>query len=488
MLRFKNQKFLMLFTFTLLILLVAYSYFRSFFVSETLIYFALFSLLAGAIFVLFFFTRKEQKYEPSTNVGSTNSVAPQTPITSSTSNVRFQDISGISDVKVELEEIVQFLKEPHQFERLGIRMPRGILLIGPPGVGKTMMAKAVAAEAGVPFFYQSGASFVHIYVGMGASRVRELFIEARRNAPSIIFIDEIDAVGKSRGGSRNDEREATLNQLLTEMDGFEESTQVVVIAATNKIEMLDSALLRPGRFDRRIFVSLPTPNERAEIASAYLSKIKHRVNSEDVAQMSVGFSPAMISSLINEAAIQAFREGSKELEMTHIETVRDRVQFGKKRVVSYTQEQKKQQALYQSARAVSACWFDLPYTKSSLFSDDIDLKDKTLLSKNELNGYLKLLLSGMAASEIYYGEHFANVKEDIKKARLLAQEMVNELAMGEHIVPLEYEITHAIEDAYKETKKLLGGMRPCIDKITRKLIEQEYIDRQSVKECLDEVL
>jgi len=483
MYRFKNQKFIMLTSLILLVILLLFVYFRN---SSNISIDLQNIILILILLVIIYETRKKGEINVAQVSQADNSV-PDIPITASTSNLSFKDISGLNDIKLELEEVVWFLKDPIKFERLGIRMPRGVLLVGPPGVGKTMIAKAVATEANVPFFYQSGASFVHIYVGMGAKRVRELFTEARRLAPSIIFIDEIDAVGKSRGGSRNDEREATLNQLLTEMDGFEESTQVVVIAATNKIEMLDNALLRSGRFDRRVFVPLPTFDERVEIVVSYLSKIEHDVKPTDIASISVGFSPAMISALINEAAIQAFRENVASVSMQHFEAVKDRVLLGKKRVQIFTKDQKEYQALYQASRAICACWFGLNFKKVTLLSDDIKIEEVSLMSKNELSSHLKVLLCGMAVSEIYYGEHFSNVKDDIKKARILADEMVNELAMGEHIIASKYETTHLIEESYKEIKNFLTGVRPSIDLVVKELMQTESIDRELIKKYLDEV-
>ena len=481
--RFKNQKFIMISSLAFLLVLLLFVYVR-----ENMNSFFTYGDIILTIILVFIIlnSRKKVVVEPEQKVKS-EELLFDTPITSSTSNITFKDIAGIEDVKMELEEVVWFLKDPMKFERLGIRMPRGILLVGPPGVGKTMIAKAVATEAHVPFYYQSGASFVHIYVGMGSKRVRELFTEARRNAPSIIFIDEIDAVGKSRGDSRNDERDATLNQLLTEMDGFEESSQIVVIAATNKIEILDSALLRPGRFDRRIFVPLPTQEERKIIAEAYLSKIKHNVKPEDVAAISVGFSPAMISALINEAAIQALRENEQVVNISILEAVKSRVQVGKKRIQIFTKEQKKYQAHYQAGRAVSACWLGMDFSKVTLLGDDIMIKDMVFMSKNELHSHLKVLLCGMAVSEIYFGEHFSNVKEDIEKARKLAKEMVNELAMGEHIIPSTFEINHLLEESHKDIKKFLNGVQPSIDNVVHELMLTESIDKQNIKKYLDEV-
>lgn len=256
------------------------------------------------------------------------------------SDVSFDDIGGISDVKIELEEIIDFMKNPKRYKSFGARMPRGVLLVGPPGVGKTMIAKAVANAAEVPFYYQSGASFVQIYVGMGAKRVHELFAAAKKNAPSIIFIDEIDAVGKKRGGERNDEREGTLNQLLTEMDGFEGSSGVIVVAATNKIDVLDSALLRAGRFDRRIFVELPTKRERESIIMKYLTKIPHQLDAKVVANMTVGFNGAALAALVNEAALLSLRQNEFHVTIEHFHQVKDKVMFGKKKLQMLNDEQK----------------------------------------------------------------------------------------------------------------------------------------------------
>ncbi|MCI7363074.1 MAG: AAA family ATPase, partial [Campylobacter sp.] len=231
------------------------------------------TLFIGLVLGLFFYSLYSRRKKPATYQTSTelSSLVGAEAITPTISNVLFKDVAGIDEVKSELMEIVDFLKNPRKYREFGVKLPRGVLMIGPPGVGKTLVAKAVAGEAGVPFFYQSGASFVQIYVGMGAKRVRELFAKAKSFAPSIIFIDEIDAVGKARGGGRNDEREATLNQLLTEMDGFNDSSGIIVIAATNKIEMIDEALLRSGRFDRRVFLALPDLNDRKDILKSYLA-------------------------------------------------------------------------------------------------------------------------------------------------------------------------------------------------------------------------
>lgn len=261
--------------------------------------------------------------------------------TSMNSNIRFDDIAGIKEVKEDLLEIIDYLKNPSKYQAMGIHLPKGVLLVGPPGVGKTMIAKAIAGEANVPFFYQSGSSFAQIYVGVGAKRVRELFYKAKANAPSIIFIDEVDAVGKARGGNRNDERETTLNQLLTEMDGFEDSKGVIVVGATNRIEILDSALLRAGRFDRRIYIDLPDFEERLKIIELYLKDKNHSVNIHEIARQTVGFSGASIASLVNEASLNALRKNSKTITNDDFYLSRDKVEGGVKKQLSFSEEEKK---------------------------------------------------------------------------------------------------------------------------------------------------
>lgn len=283
--------------------------------------------------------------------------------------ITFNDVAGINEVKEELFEIIDYLKNTKKYRDLGIKLPKGVLLVGPPGVGKTMIAKAVATEAKVPFFYQSGSSFVQVYVGMGAKRVRDLFLKAKSKSPSIIFIDEIDALGKARGNTRSDEREATLNQLLTEMDGFEDASGVIVIAATNKIDVLDSALLRSGRFDRRIYVELPDVKERAHILEVYLKNKKHDLNLNEIAKLCVGFSGASIAALINEAALNALRRNSKIIQKEDILATKDKVLSGKKKQLSFSEYEKNILAIYQAAKALSAYWLEVEFDKISLISD-----------------------------------------------------------------------------------------------------------------------
>jgi ATP-dependent metalloprotease FtsH len=404
------------------------------------------------------------------------------------SDVTFADIGGISDVKEELEEIIDFLKNPVRYRNFGARMPRGVLLVGPPGVGKTMIAKAVAAEADVPFYYQSGASFVHIYVGMGAKRVHELFSAAKQNSPSIIFIDEIDAVGKKRDGSSNDEREGTLNQLLTEMDGFEDASGVIVLAATNKIEVLDSALLRAGRFDRRVFVELPTPVEREAILSKYLRDVPNDVDIAEIAKMTVGFNGASLAALVNEAALLSLRSKDMKVTLEHFYAVKDKVAFGKKKLPILTEEQKRYRARYLAGKALVACWFDLPFEKVMLSSETIKPPMTDPLLQHEIEARIKVLLAGMAASQMKFNEHASNAASDIAEAKQLVSLMLEKYAMGTALISNAGEHAQLLERLYSETEKLLEGMCSVLDELEEILIEYESISKALIKERIDALL
>ncbi len=410
-----------------------------------------------------------------------------TPIKPAISDITFKDVAGINEVKEELQEIVDFLKNPSKYRNFGIKLPKGVLLVGPPGVGKTMIAKAVAGEANVPFFYQSGSSFVQIYVGIGAKRVRELFAYAKKYAPSIIFIDEIDAVGKARGNYRNDERESTLNQLLSEMDGFEDSSGVIVIAATNKIEVLDEALLRSGRFDRRVFVSLPDKEEREAIIKIYLKNKKHNVDIKNIADITVGFSGAALSTLVNEAAINALKRGSHTIEESDFYAVRDKVLLGKKKILSFSEREKEIQALYQAAKALSAYWFDLKFDKVSIISDGIKDVDKEIESKSEMISKIKVYLSGIVATEIFYQDRFSNSINDLQKAKDLANLMVEKYGMGNTLYPNKLDASSILEDAKNEVKKFLEGYSVVLEKIKDHILTYEIITKEELKKIINEV-
>ncbi len=403
------------------------------------------------------------------------------------SDVKFDDIGGISDVKIELEEIIDFIKNPTKYKSFGARMPRGVLLIGPPGVGKTMIAKAVASEADVPFFYQSGASFVQIYVGMGAKRVHELFNAAKKNAPSIIFIDEIDAVGKKRDGQRNDEREATLNQLLTEMDGFEASSGVIVIAATNKINVLDDALLRSGRFDRRVFVELPTKIERASILSKYLDKVPHDLDISKVANMTVSFNGASLAALVNEAALLCIRHNDIQITIDHIYMVKDKVMFGKKKLQILSDKQKQYRVTYQAAKAITATFYNIPFEKLLLSNEKLTPETNEPFIKHELENRVKMLLSGMVACGIKYGEHSSDAKIDLDQAKELVFKMVNEYGMSSTLIENSDEQEIMMRKLYTDTGAFLESVNAIIDNVEKDLYEDESITKKSIKAYLDEI-
>ncbi len=404
------------------------------------------------------------------------------------SDITFKDVAGIDDVKEELSEIVDFLKRPEKYQSFGIKLPRGVLLIGPPGVGKTLIAKAVAGEADVPFFYQSGSSFVQIYVGMGAKRVRELFAQAKKNAPSIVFIDEVDAVGKARGEGRNDERESTLNQLLTEMDGFEDSSNVIVLAATNKIEILDEALLRSGRFDRRVFVSLPNLKERAEILKVHLKGKPHDIDLDEISKMSVGFSGAALATLVNEAAITALKRGASKVEKEDFEAIKDKVLLGKKKILSYSQEEKEIQATYQASKALSAYWYEVDFDRVTLINTSLKDVDREIESRTQMLSKLKVYLSGMVASQIFYDESFSNSMEDISKAKFLAQDMVEKYGMGEGIIPSQLDSASLIDEAVEDVETFLFKMKNSITEIAKILLDQESISKEELKKVVGEFL
>jgi len=403
-------------------------------------------------------------------------------------DVSFDDIGGISDVKVELEEIIDFMKNPKRYKSFGARMPRGVLLVGPPGVGKTMIAKAVASEANVPFYYQSGASFVQIYVGMGAKRVHELFEAAKKNAPSIIFIDEIDAVGKKRDGQRNDEREATLNQLLTEMDGFEASSGVIVVAATNKIDVLDDALLRAGRFDRRIFVELPTKIERASILSKYLDKVPHSLDISTIANMTVGFNGASLAALVNEAALLSLRQKDIQVTQEHFEQVKDKVMFGKKKLQILSDKQKEYRITYQAAKVIVATYFDIPFEKLILSNERLTPATNEPFIKHELENRVKMLLAGVVACSMKYNEHSSSAKQDLDDAKELVNKMIDDYSMGKGIYPSESEKIDMMNYLYDDTQKLISSLASVMQKVESDLGEFESISKKTVREYINEVL
>jgi len=449
--------------------------------------FFLFILLAAMLILFRFMKQSRLQQLRQVRSAKVENADLYEPVQALKSNVRFSDVAGIKDVKEELEEIIDFLKEPKKYRDLDIRLPKGVLLVGPPGVGKTLISKAVAGEADVPFFYQSGASFVHIYVGMGAKRVSELFKKAKQMAPSIIFIDEIDAVGKSRGELRNDEREATLNQLLTEMDGFEESSGVIIIGATNKIDVLDEALLRAGRFDRRIHISLPDLEDRVKTLELYLAHKPNQVDIAHVARMTVGFNSAALDTLTNEAAIFAMREGRSVVETSDFEAVREKVLSGKRKILSFTEEERKIQAVYQGAKAVIATWLDVEFEKIGIVNTRLITQEHEILSRSKLLNRIKVYLSGSLATQMQYNEQFTNAKADISLAKELVKKVIYEYSMSENFIISPYQEEELLKESVSEVKALLKTLDRALKEVSEYLLVHENISEEECKDILREI-
>ena len=445
----------------------------------------LLAILIGSIFYLFRMMKinRLQQLKQMRSAREENAEIYE-PVQALTSHVTFKDVAGIKDVKEELEEIIDFLREPQKYRELDIRLPKGVLLVGPPGVGKTLISKAVAGEAGVPFFYQSGASFVHIYVGMGAKRVSELFKKAKQMAPSIIFIDEIDAVGKSRGEFRNDEREATLNQLLTEMDGFEESSGVIVIGATNKIDVLDEALLRAGRFDRRIHISLPDLEERVKTLELYLAHKPNNVDIEAIARMTVGFNSAALDTLTNEAAIFAMREGRKIVQNSDFEAVKEKVLLGKRKILSFTEEERRIQAVYRGAKAVVATWLDVEFEKIGIVTTRLLLQEHEILSRSKLINRIKVYLAGSLATKLHYNEQFTNASADIRQAKELVNKVIYTYAMSENFIVTPLQEEELLRDTVSEVTALLKTLDKALSEVSAYLLLHENITQEKCREIL----
>ncbi|ASQ30513.1 integral membrane ATP-dependent zinc metallopeptidase [Campylobacter avium LMG 24591] len=437
--------------------------------------------LLAMFFSILYFARKrtnfiiqspqnKQNQNAISNLDYSNSIKPVI------SNISFDDVAGVDDVKLELSEIVDFLKNPKKYKDFGIKMPKGVLMVGPPGVGKTLIAKAVAGEASVPFFYQSGASFVEIYVGMGAKRVRELFSRAKMMSPSIIFIDEIDAVGKARGEISNVERDNTLNQLLTQMDGFEDNSGVIVIAATNKIELMDPALLRSGRFDRRVFLSLPDFKDRLKILEIYMNDKKHKADLSVIAKATVGFSGAALETLVNEAAINALRREAKEVEESDFFAVLNKVLTGKKKILSFSEEEKKIQATYQAAKALCAYYFDVGFDKITLIEDRFKEYEKHIKSKSELLNKIKVYLAGSCAMRLICNETYTNSQNDLLRVKELVNFMLN----------FDMSDDFSLDEQKKELEKYIESMKDKILKLADLLLEQEKLESADVAMILNE--
>ncbi len=397
------------------------------------------------------------------------------------SNVRFSDVAGIKEAKEELLEIVDFLKNPSKYQKLGITLPKGVLLSGAPGVGKTLIAKALAGESNVPFFYQSGSSFVEIYVGVGARRVRELFSVAKANAPAIIFIDEIDAIGKKRMlDSSNNERESTLNQLLTEMDGFSDNSGVIVIGATNRIDALDSALLRSGRFDRKVFVELPNISEREEILKIYLRNKPNKLNIQNIAQKTSGFSGAMLATLVNEAALNALKMKSNSLQESDFEAVYSKISSGKRRLPLVDERMKNVYAIYQASKIYYAFKKSLSLEKSALFETDLSEANFAFLSTQNVLDRIGFYLVGNEALRAHFNNSYGIFKDDYLRANELL-----DLGLKSGIFGLsDLDSKKILQGILSEIKHFLDSSNEEIKNLAQNLAQKERLENAEIAKIL----
>mgnify|MGYP003308697170 CR=1 FL=1 len=442
--------------------------------------------------------------------------------------IKFADVAGQKEAKYELQEVVEFLKNPKKFNEIGAKIPRGVLLVGPPGTGKTLIAKAVAGEAGVSFFHTSGSDFVEMFVGMGAARVRDLFDQGRKNSPCILFIDEIDAVGRSRGsglGGGHDEREQTLNQILVEMDGFDTTTGVIVIAATNRVDVLDPALLRPGRFDRQVAISLPDIQEREDILKIHAAKVKidKEVDLRRIARATPGASGADLANLVNEAALFATREDRKTVMMSDFEQARDKMVLGvarKSRVM--TDDAKKLTAWHEAGHALLFYYLEdidplykvtiIPHGNAGGVTMGLPEEDVSYMKKSSLLSHIKMAMGGYIAEELLNGQTSTGPSADIKQATDIARRMVTEFGMsnlgfvslGSEGEPLflgreiaqhkdfsedtarkiDGEIHGILNTCMAEAKEILSTHKDQLEKLADELIARETLDDAEVRELL----
>jgi cell division protease FtsH len=451
-------------------------------------------------------------------------------LSGSAKKVTFKDVAGVDEAKVELHEIIEFLKEPQKFTKLGGKIPKGVLLMGPPGTGKTLLARAIAGEANVPFFSISGSDFVEMFVGVGASRVRDLFEQGKKNAPCIIFIDEIDAVGRHRGaglGGGHDEREQTLNQLLVEMDGFESNDGVILIAGTNRPDVLDPALLRPGRFDRRVVVDLPDLKGREGILRVHTRNIPlaEDVDLAVISRGTPGFSGADIANLVNEAALNAARYDKKKVQMVDFEYAKDKVIMGvERKSMMMSDREKRNTAYHESGHTIVAAMLPaadplhkvtiIPRGRALGLTQQLPTEDKYSYSKRYLEAMLAVLMGGRIAEEVFLNELTTGAGNDIERATAMARKMVCEWGMSElgpvtfgkkeqeiflgrefaqhgdfsesTAVEIDREVRRILEKSYKQAHEIITNNRNALDRIARKLLERETLDGVEVNAIITE--
>lgn len=430
-------------------------------------------------------------------------------LTEMSGRVTFEDVAGIDEAKMELEEIVDFLKDPHKFQRLGGRIPKGVLLVGPPGTGKTLLARAIAGEANVPFFSISGSEFVEMFVGVGASRVRDMFEQAKKTAPCLVFIDEIDAVGRHRGaglGGGNDEREQTLNQLLVEMDGFEANEGVILIAATNRPDVLDPALLRPGRFDRQVIVPNPDILGRERILKVHLRKVPLTpdVDAKVIARGTPGFSGADLANIVNEAALLAARRNRRAVSLTELEDAKDKVMMGtERRSMVMTEDEKKLTAYHEAGHALVMIRVPghepvhkvtiIPRGRALGLTMFLPERDKYSQSVTELKAMIASLFGGRVAEEIIFGEDMitTGASDDIRKATEMARRMVTEFGFSEALGPLRYSANEEevfLGHSVTQRQNISDETASIIDKEVRIFVEEgEAVARKILTEGTDDL-
>jgi cell division protease FtsH len=438
---------------------------------------------------------------------------PQEITPRSKSAITFADVAGVEETKAELQEVVDFLSDPKRFKRLGAKVPKGILLHGPPGTGKTLLAKAVAHESGASFFSQSASSFIEMFAGLGAARIRRLFREARENAPAIVFIDELDAVGAHRGSDISGERDQTLNQLLVEMDGFDARDNVVVMAASNLLEKLDKALLRPGRFDRQVFVPPPDMRGRRRILEVHTSTkpLAQDVDLERVARHASGLTGADLANLANEAAILAGRHEREFITQSDFDDAFERVVAGLQSRKVITAQEKQVVAWHEAGHAIVSELLPnvdkvqkvsiVPRGKALGYTLNLPQEDRYLKSRQELIDYMKMLLAGRVAEQITFGRVTTGAADDLKRVTAIARSMVHEYAMGtqirSHQVPADdYGVSEALrqtrdeevqaiaEEAYRGAHRLLTDHRDLLDEVAGRLLEHEAIEREEIQEIM----